>query len=59
MRLKVHFIKLFAILLFFNIVYSYIQEIRINNFCEDSIENIIKKNKHCRFYMKARSQVTF
>lgn len=49
MRLKVHFITLISILLFFNIVYSYIQEIRINNFCEDSIENIVKKNKHCRF----------
>ncbi len=49
MRLKVHFITLIAILLFFNIVYSCIQEIRINNFCKDSIENIAKKNERCRY----------
>lgn len=49
MRWKIHFITLIVVLFFFNVIYSSVQEIRIRNFCEGSLENIANENERCGY----------
>lgn len=49
MRWKIHFNTIIVVLFFSNVIYSSVQEIRIRNFCEGSIENIAKENERCGY----------